>query len=208
MIIECIPNNIVQSNVYIAAQNGEGVVIDCGCTVERLMRVVEKHALEIKYIILTHGHFDHIYYMDPVREKTGAKVCIHELEADYLTDPKLNGVALFPVKGATSFKPADILLKDGDTLECGGLSYKIIHTPGHTKGGICIQLENNLFTGDTLFKGTIGRTDFPGGSVRDIKKSITEKLYNLPDDTTVYPGHGDATTIGYEKRHNPYFRIR
>lgn len=207
MLIECIPNNIVQSNVYIVAQNGEGVVIDCGCSVEKLMAVVEKHALKIKYIILTHGHFDHIYFIDPVREKTGAKVCIHEMDSDSFTDPKLNGLALFPIKGVTSFKPADILLKDGDSLECGGLTYKIIHTPGHSKGGVCIYLENNIFTGDTLFKETIGRTDFPGGSPTDIKKSITEKLYNLPDETIVYPGHGDATTIGYEKRYNPYFRM-
>lgn len=208
MIIECIPNNLVQSNVYVIAQNGEGVVIDCGCTAERLMEVVKKHDLEIKYIILTHGHFDHIYYIDPVRDKTGAKVCIHEMDAGYLEDPELNGLALFPVKGVSTFKTVDILLKDDDTLECGGLTYKIIHTPGHTKGGICVYVENNIFTGDTLFKKTIGRTDFTGGSMSEMKKSITEKLYNLPDETVIYPGHGDATTIGYEKRHNPYFRMR
>lgn len=208
MIIECIPNNIVQSNVYVIAQNGEGVVIDCGCTVEKLMETVERLAVKIKYIILTHGHFDHIFFIDPVREKTGAKVCIHEMDAEYLADPGLNGLALFPLKGVTTFSPADILLKDGDILECGGLVYKIIHTPGHTKGGICVLLENNIFTGDTLFKETIGRTDFPGGSSSDIKMSITEKLYKLPDGTIVYPGHGEDTTIGYEKKHNPYFRMR
>jgi len=208
MLIECIPYNIVQSNVYVTAQNGEGVVIDCGCTVERLMKVIEKHDLKIKYIILTHGHFDHIYYMDPIRDKTGAKVCMHEMEAEYLQEPKLSGIALFHVRGVTTFKPADILLKDGDTLECGGLTYKIIHTPGHSKGSICIYVENNIFTGDTLFKETVGRTDFPGGSPSDMMKSINEKLYSLPDETIVYPGHYEATTIGYEKKYNPYFQIR
>lgn len=206
MLIECIPNNLVESNVYIVAQNGEGVVIDCGCSAEKLMAVLDKHSVKIKYIILTHGHFDHIYFIDSIREKTGAKVCIHEMDSECLSDPKLNGMALFPIRGSASFKPADILLKDGELLECGGLKYKIIHTPGHTKGGICILVENNIFTGDTLFKETIGRTDFPGGSSSDIKNSIEGKLYALPDETVVYPGHGDATTIGHEKRHNPYFK--
>lgn len=207
MLIKCIPNNLVQSNVYIVAQNGEGVIIDCGCPFDKLMPIIEKHALKINYIILTHGHFDHIYFMDSIRERTGAKVCIHKMDSEYLADPMLSGIALFPIDGITSFKPADIVLKDDDILECGDLTYKVMHTPGHTEGGICLLVENNIFTGDTLFKETIGRTDFPGGSHSDIKKSIMNKLYNLPDETIVYPGHGEATTIGHEKRHNPYFRM-
>lgn len=207
MHIECIPNNLVQSNVYIVYKNKEAVLIDCGCPVDKLLNTADRLNVCIKHIILTHGHFDHIYFINEVSEKTGAKVHIHEMDAECLSDSALNGIAYFPVKSNTDFKPADNLLKEGDILECDGLKYQIIHTPGHTKGGICILVDNNVFTGDTLFKGTIGRTDFPGGSFDEIKKSIKDKLYKLPDETIVYPGHDKATTIGYEKRNNPYFRV-
>ncbi len=207
MLIECIPNNLIDSNVYIVANNGEGVIIDAGCNAEKLISITEKHSVKFEYIILTHCHFDHMYYMDSIRERTGARVCIHEMDSECLLDPKLNGMALFLSQDTASFNPADILFKDGDVFECGGLTYKIIHTPGHTKGGICVLVGNNVFTGDTLFKETIGRTDFPGGSSAEIKKSITGKLYELPDETIVYPGHGNASTIGHEKKCNLYFRV-
>lgn len=206
MVIQCIPNGLVQSNVYLVSENGKGVMIDCGCPPEKVLEAAGSKDIEIKHVILTHGHFDHIYYIDQLRGFIDVKVHIHENDAECLSDPNMNGLAHFPVQGSFTFKAADNLLKDGDTIECSGLLFKIIHTPGHTKGGICILVNNVLFTGDTLFNASIGRTDFPGGSMSQIVKSIKQKLYTLPDDTTVYPGHGIKTTIGYEKRNNPFCR--
>lgn len=206
MTIECIPNGLVQSNVYIVADNGEGVVIDCGCPPEKVLEIANTRNIKLKHLILTHGHFDHIYYIDRLRELVDIKVHIHEKDADCLSDPFLNGLANFPVQGSFTFNPADSLLKDGDIIECSGLSFRIIHTPGHTKGSISILAGNALFTGDTLFNASIGRTDFPGGSTDEIIRSIKGKLYTLPDDTDVYPGHGITTTIGYEKKYNPFCR--
>ncbi|NLN65396.1 MAG: MBL fold metallo-hydrolase [Clostridiaceae bacterium] len=208
MFIECIPSGLVQSNVYMVSGNGEAVIIDCGCNPDTILNLAGNNMLTVKHVILTHGHFDHIYYTDALREKADVQVHIHEADANCLVDPYLNGMALFPVKGTKTFHPADHLLKDGDILECGGLSYHIIHTPGHSKGSICIHVGNALFTGDTLFHTSIGRTDLPGGSMEDIEKSIREKLYSLQDETAVYPGHGVKTSIGYEKKHNPYYRIK
>jgi len=206
VIIECIPNGLVQSNVYIVASNGEGVVIDCGCPPEKILEIAQSREIELKHVIITHGHFDHIYYIDQLRDLINSPVHIHEKDAVCLSDPFLNGLAHFPVQGSFTFRPADNLLRDGDVIECSGLSFKIIHTPGHTKGGICILVENALFTGDTLFNASIGRTDFPGGSMDEIIRSIKGKLYTLPDDTNVYPGHGITTTICYEKKYNPFCR--
>lgn len=206
MFIKCIPNGLVQSNVYVIGKNGEAVIIDCGCPPDKILEVLNDNKLTAKHVILTHGHFDHIYYIDALREKLDVTVHIHEQDAECLTDPNQNGIALFQVQGASTFGAAEQLLRDGDVVECGGLQFKIIHTPGHTKGGICIYVENALFTGDTLFQASIGRTDFPGGSMMEIEASIREKLYSLPDDTVVYPGHGGKTTIGFEKRNNPFVR--
>ena len=206
MLIECIPNGLVQSNVYIVADNGEGVIIDCGCPLERVLDVAHSRDIKLKHVILTHGHFDHIYYIDQLRDLIDVKVHIHEMDSECLSDPYMNGLAHFPVQGSFTFNAADNLLKDGDVINCSGLSFRIIHTPGHTRGGICILVNDVLFTGDTLFNASIGRTDFPGGSADEIVKSIREKLYVLPEDTIVYPGHGIRTTIGYEKKHNPFCR--
>lgn len=207
MNIECIPDGLVQSNVYIIWGSGnEAVVIDCGCKPETILAVLNKKSLCVKHVILTHGHFDHIYYVDALREKTNATVYIHEQDARCLSDPQYSGLALFRAENDISFNPADYLLHDGDVLECGDLKLRIIHTPGHTTGGVCVHAENALFTGDTLFKSSIGRTDFPGGSMADLLKSIQYKLFTLPEETIVYPGHGVPTTIGYEKMNNPFLR--
>lgn len=205
MIIECIPNGLVQSNAYIVANDSEGVLIDCGCPPEKILDVAGSKNIKLKHVILTHGHFDHIYYIDQLRELADVKVHIHEKDAECLSNPYISLLSQFPAQGRYTFKAADNLLKDGDIVECSDLSFKVIHTPGHTKGSICILVNDVLFSGDTLFKTSIGRTDLPGGSMDEIMKSIKEKLYNLPDDLTVYPGHGPLTTIGYEKRFNPFF---
>lgn len=206
MQIDCISHGLVQSNIYIVSNHGEAVIIDCGCTPDSILAITEKKGLELKHVILTHGHFDHIYYVDALRQKANVQVCIHEQDARCFSDPYYNGLALFPVKGNIAFKPADRLLQDSDSVECGGLQFCIIHTPGHSKGCICIHVEDALFTGDTLFRDSIGRTDLPGGSMDEITSAIRDKLFCLPEGTIVYPGHGAPSTIGYEMKHNPYFR--
>jgi glyoxylase-like metal-dependent hydrolase (beta-lactamase superfamily II) len=151
---------------------------------------------------LTHGHTDHIGALAFVQEATGAAVLIHTADAAMLTGPAKN----IPFLGGTKkqSKAADRLLQEGDLIEVGKISIKVIHTPGHTPGGICLAIDNILFTGDTLFAGSIGRTDFPGGSHRQLIESIKKKLLAFPPETIVYPGHGPATTIGEEKKYNPF----
>lgn len=207
MKIKCLSSGLVQSNVFIVSKNGEGIVIDCGCPPELLLDYTKKQGIKIKHVILTHGHFDHIYYIDQLRQFADVKVHIHQNDLECLSDPKMSGLVLFPVQGVSTFAPADNILKDGDEIKLENLTFKIIHTPGHTKGCVCILVEGALFSGDTLFKSSVGRTDLPGGSLDELKFSIKEKLYSLPDDTVVYPGHGEATTIGFEKNHNPFCRV-
>jgi hydroxyacylglutathione hydrolase len=194
--------DMFSSNCYIIGDKDEGVVIDPCADSSEILEAAEKLGLNIKYIILTHSHIDHICSVDDLRDKTGARVLVHKDDAAALGDARFNGSALFGL--AKAFKSADMLLNDGDTIKAGNLELQIIHTPGHTPGGICIKVEEKLFTGDTLFKMSIGRTDLGNGDYDDIIASIKEKLMTLDDETIVYPGHGSASTIGYEKKNNPY----
>lgn len=202
MIYKRLMTGMYQSNCYILGDKGEGIIIDPGVESGIIVENVNKLGLKIKYIVLTHGHIDHICSMDQVREKTGGKVAIHELDARALTDARYNGSALFGL--SSTYGCADILLKDRDILEAGGLNFEIIHTPGHTSGGISIKVMDNVFTGDTLFKDSIGRTDLGGGDMNELLNSIKTRLLTLKDDTKVYPGHGTTTTIGYERENNPF----
>jgi len=204
MILKCIPTGMFASNCYVFGDNGEGVIIDPGAGEKDIMDVVEKTGLKIKYIILTHGHLDHICTVDKVRDKTGAKVLVHESDAAALTDSRLNGSAAFGM--AVAYGSADEYLKDGDILDVGGLKLEIIHTPGHTSGGICVKVGNSIFTGDTLFRLSIGRTDLGDGDYGLIINSIKNRLMTLEDDTIVYSGHGTSSTIGYERKHNPFIK--
>ena len=198
MIIKCLPVGMFGSNCYILGDDGEGIVIDAGVESTYVLKAIEESNLKIKYIVLTHGHIDHICHVDDLREKTGAKVMINKFDAACLTDSNLNGSAFF--SDAEVFKAADGYVEDGDTLEAGNLKFQIIHTPGHNPGCICIKVHDSVFTGDTLFKRGIGRTDLPGGDFNSLANSIKNKLFKLPDETKVYPGHGDSTTIGQEKK--------
>lgn len=203
MIFKRLATGMLSSNCYIIGDNGEGAIIDPGVGADEIVEAVEKLGIKIKYIILTHAHIDHIMSMDKVRESLGAKVLVHEKDAPSLSNEWFNGSYLF---GANEkFGDADIFLKDGDTLDAGGLQLEIIHTPGHTPGGISIKVGNSIFTGDTLFRMSIGRTDLGNGDQEDLMDSLRNKLMKLEDDIVVYPGHGMPTTIGYERQNNPLF---
>ena len=292
MILKAILNGMFDSNCYVLGDNGEGAVIDPGADVEDIAKVLEAHDLKLKYIILTHAHIDHITEVDNLRNAVGGVAVVHEDDAPLLGDQLLNGSALFG-RGRT-FDKADVLVKDGDVLELGGAKLRVIHTPGHTPGGICILAsgrgdeggrsdasedvgsgtdsginggsgvdegvngsadggvggavegtngsadggvgdagegvngsadggvdgvvegtngrtdegavgsgESYLFTGDTLFKLSIGRTDLGAGDHRKITESV-RRLMKLDGSLKVYPGHGPATTIEYERLNNPW----
>ncbi|NSW90580.1 MAG: MBL fold metallo-hydrolase [Firmicutes bacterium] len=202
MVLRRLPTGMLASNCYIIGENKKGVIIDPGANSEDIMEMVRQTGLDIEYIILTHAHVDHIISMEELRQRLKAKVLIHKDDAQSLANPWYNGSKLFGIN--KTFSPADILLKDKDVVDVGGLELEIIHTPGHTPGGICIKTNGNLFTGDTLFRMSIGRTDLGNGDYDHLIDSIKNKLMILDDRTVVYPGHGTTTTIGYEKKNNPF----
>ncbi|HEY3314446.1 MAG TPA: MBL fold metallo-hydrolase [Bacillota bacterium] len=219
MLIETMTVGPMMANCYIVAGEGASAaaVVDPGADARDILEAVRRLGLTVSVIINTHGHADHIAANGQVRQETGASLMVHRSEAAFLTQPTMNlsswaGLSLFG-------PPADRLLEDGEEIRVGTLALTVLHTPGHTPGGICLVVRDDstnpagrpdacegpvIFSGDTLFAGSVGRTDFPGGSFDDLIRSIKEKLLVFDDDTEVYPGHGPATTIGEERASNPF----
>ncbi len=195
---------MVDCNCYIVAceKTGEGIIIDAGGDAGRIVADVRKHNVKVKQILCTHGHFDHLGGLADLVKEINVPISIHEADRElYENMPQqgmLFGLELEPNPVCNHF------LQDGENIAFGEHMITVLHTPGHTKGGVCFLIGTDLFSGDTLFEESIGRTDLPGGSMNELINSIKTKLMVLPDETVVYPGHGDKTSIGFEKQNNPY----
>lgn len=195
----------IDVNCYVISDdNGIGAVIDPGGNAERILAYIKKENLDIRYVLNTHGHGDHIGADDAVRDGTGAPLYIHAADADMLTDARKNLSAFMGYQALA--RPADVLLHGGEEITVGDIKLKVVCTPGHSAGGVCFVGDGFVFSGDALFADSIGRTDFPGGSQAELVGSIKRELMVLPDETEVYPGHGPKTTIGWERVYNPYLQ--
>ena len=203
MILEKLVVGPLQTNCYIVAdgKTRQGMIIDPGYHHTVILDKVKELGLKIKHIVLTHGHFDHIAALGMVSAAVDAKVAIHKDDVKVLEDKFLGSLTNIIGK---AMPQSDLLLNGGEEIKVGELTFKVLHTPGHTPGGISVYGQGVCFSGDTLFNTGVGRTDLSGGDGEQILKSIKEKLMALPDETKVYPGHGQETTIGAERRGNPF----
>ena len=196
----------VQTNCYFVMddETKECVIVDPGDEAKKLLQYLQDKNLTLKAILLTHGHFDHIMALNDLKKRYNVPVYAHEEEEDVLKQSSLN---LSGSIGQIYTTQADVYVKDGEHLKLAGLDVIVLYTPGHTKGGACYYFpeEKVLMSGDTLFHCSIGRTDFPTGSMSQLVRSVKEQLFVLPDDVQVYPGHDSVTSIGYEKQYNPFF---
>lgn len=197
----------IATNCYIVVndENNEAVVVDPGDEGNNIVNEIKKANLKVKAIFLTHGHSDHISGLEEVEEATGAKIYMSKEDAPRLANRE-STLSYFNKKKENPVTKPDEYFTDGEVLTVAGLEFKIYTTPGHTPGGVCIQCGDVVFCGDTVFAESIGRTDLPGGSYEDILKSIKEKILPLADDVKLLPGHGPATTVGWERRRNPFLQ--
>ena len=207
MYIDTLPVGPIMANCYILGceETLDAAVIDPGDEVERILATLERRGLKTKYILNTHGHFDHVGGNRRLKQATGAEILIHDLDAPMLAE--LDAAARMFGLRAENSPPPDRTLKDGDRVEIGTLALTVLHTPGHTPGGVCFYGDGVVFAGDTLFAGSIGRTDFPGGDFDTLASSIRQRLFTLPDAVKVLPGHMGPTTIAREKHYNPLVGI-
>ncbi|BEP29116.1 MBL fold metallo-hydrolase [Helicovermis profundi] len=203
MIIEKLTLGTYGANCYIVADEKEKqcIIIDPGSEAEKIIKLIDSKGYTPIHIVLTHGHVDHICAATTLKNEYGISIMVHRAD-EYLLKSKELNLSSKTSYGDMEFTP-DVLLEDGKKIKFGSLHAKVIHTPGHTKGGICLLIENSLFSGDTLFMYSYGRYDLEGGNFDKIRKSITNRLFKLNPKTLVYPGHGGSTTIGAEIKSNP-----
>jgi len=193
--IKIFVSGLLFTNSYLVSDKKEAVLIDCGGEPKEILEEIKVKKLKLKYILLTHGHGDHIYGLNQIRKETGAKIGLHEKDVAGLNHSfNLSIVNAEPVK-------EDFHIKEGDQFRIGEIIFEVIETPGHTPGGVCFWIKNKkiLFTGDTLFKTGVGRDDFPGGNWNELKQSL-RRLIKMEEDIKIYPGHGQDSTIGNEKK--------
>lgn len=205
MKVEKYVTGLLGTNCYLVVneETKQAVLIDPADCPDYLVSHIKSKGIAVEAILLTHGHFDHIMGIDGFLREFPVSVYVHEDEEELINNPQMNLSSVYTP--GYSFGKA-FYIKDGQNLELAGYKFRVIHTPGHTKGGCCyyVKEENVLFSGDTLFQSSVGRTDFPTSSTSELIRSIREKLMKLPDDTRVYPGHMGETMIGYERTHNPF----
>lgn len=203
MVIKKLVVGQLEENCYVVADENtsEAMVIDPGDEPDRIMDVIKKNKFKVTTIVCTHAHFDHVGVIDDIQRATGAKILINEGDKELYIKVKDQAALWGFDLGDMPFP--DGFLNEGDALRVGGLSFKVMHTPGHSPGGICLFGEGIVISGDTLFQGSVGRTDFHGGDINQLKESF-RRLLSLPEETVVYAGHGGETTIGREKRENMF----
>lgn len=208
LIIKNLELGPIMANCYILGceETLEAVVIDPGDDAPEILTELTDAKLKVKYILNTHGHFDHVGANKKLKEATNAPILIHASDAPML--PNLSAHAKMFGISAENSPQADQLIKDGDLISFGKITLKVIHTPGHTPGGVSFYADGKVFVGDTLFSGSIGRTDFPGGDYDTLIASVQKKLFPLGDNVVVYTGHGPETTIGRERKFNPFVAMR
>ena len=209
MKIDCLILGAYETNCYVLRNNDAAkdcLIIDPGLEAEELIELLDEQQLNPVAVVLTHGHIDHIAGIAAMRSRfPEINIYIHNLDAGMLTEPGKNLSAM--TGAAFTTEPEDVSLQEGEIIDPAGVKLLVLHTPGHTPGGISLYSKEDgiAFVGDTLFAGSIGRTDFPGGSMSQLLAGVREKLFTLPEETKIYPGHGPATTIAAEKAHNPFF---
>jgi len=204
MLIQTYVAGPVQANNYLVIDEAskEAILIDCSDFVPQIVDCVKGNGLTVKYILLTHGHFDHVLGINRMKEALGAKVYVHKGDKEQVVNTR-DVMTMFGLPTDGVVNPViDGTLDDAGMMTLGNQEIKIIETPGHTPGGVCYLIGEDLFSGDTLFRGTIGRTDLPQGSFQQIKHSVLDVLFSLDDSIKVHPGHGESSTIAYEKKFN------
>jgi glyoxylase-like metal-dependent hydrolase (beta-lactamase superfamily II) len=201
MIIEKLTVGELQENTYVIGdeKTKQAIVIDPGDEPDRIMEVIKNHGLSVQSIICTHAHFDHVGAAGDIKRETGAKVLLHKDEEE--SYGMVRDQAALWGYSVDDLPEPDGFIGEGDEVRAGGLSFKVMHSPGHSRGAVCLYGEGILISGDTIFQGSVGRTDFPGGSMEELRKSF-KRLLDLPEDTQVLSGHGPDTTVGREKKEN------